>query len=256
MVSTEEVEKLRRDLRLHPDVNGGILVSLRQGIVGKNRGGDIDLEFMEDGRFILFISNFMGHEDPVFYLQTLRPFFDLIETMTKPIKDDTEAIRNLQAKTTIMVTLLRNHYNSVNKHKNSLVGHKKRMDTMFAEFQAYVLEADANIQTILRVAMGDDNTSAEVQSETDTVLGPMFKKRCLADYADVKIREFVKWLLTQTETNNSAQIEIKDLIEKGKPQFSEKFIRGLREDVFEDASWVKGTRFINGLQWNTTVLCQ
>jgi hypothetical protein len=164
-------------------------------------------------------------------------------------------VRSLEMKAALMTNLLRSHAQTITRHKNSIVGHRKRMDTMFAEFQAYVLEADANIQTILRVAMGDDNTSAEVQSEADTVLGPLFKKRCLADYADVKVREFIKWLLSQTESNNSAQIEIKDLIEKGKPQFAEKFIRGLREDVFEDASWVKGTRFITGLQWNT-VMCQ
>jgi len=49
MVSKEEVEKFKRDLRLHPDVCGGVLVSLRQGIVGHNKGGDVDLEFLEDG---------------------------------------------------------------------------------------------------------------------------------------------------------------------------------------------------------------
>ena len=98
MVSSEEIEKLRRDLRLHPDVRGGILVSLRQGIVGKTRGGDIDVEFMQDGRFILFISNFMAQDDPVFYLQTLRPFFDMIESTSKPVKEDSDTIRALEIK--------------------------------------------------------------------------------------------------------------------------------------------------------------
>jgi hypothetical protein len=248
-VSAEEIEKLRRDLRLHPDVRGGILVSLRQGIVGKSRGGDIDLEFLEDGRFILFISNFMAQEDPVFYLQTLRPFFDMIESTVKPVKDDSDAVRSLEMKATIMTNLLRNHHTSVTKHKNSLFGHKKRMDTMFAEFQAYILEADSNIRTILRVAMGGEETSAEIKAETDTTLAPLFKKRCLAEYADSKTRDFVKWLLVEAEADSSSQIEIKDLIERGKSNYSEKFIRGLREEVFEDAAWVKGSRFIVGLRW-------
>ena len=142
MVSTEEVNKFRRDLRLHPDVRGGILVSLRQGIVGRSRGGDIDLEFLEDGRFILYISSFLSHDDPVFYLQTLRPFFDTIEAMAKPIKEEVEAVRALEQKAALMTNLLRSHALSITKHKNSLVGHKKRTDAMFAEFSAYILESE------------------------------------------------------------------------------------------------------------------
>ena len=246
MVTTDEIEKLRRDLRLHPDVRGGILVSLRQGIVGKSRGGDIDVEFLEDGRFILFISHFMSQDDPVFYLQTMRPFFDTIEAMAKPIKEDVEAIRALEMKAALMTNLLRSHATSVTKHKNALVGHKKRTDTMFAEFQGYILEAEAQLQTILRVAMGGDDASAEVQTEAATTLPPLFNKKCLGDYVDDRTREFIKWLLAETQ-EDSGQIEIKDLIDRGKSQFSEKFIRGLREDVFNDAAWVKGSRFITGL---------
>ena len=254
MVTNDEVEKFRRDLRLHPDVRGGILVSLRQGIVGKSRGGDIDVEFMEDGRFVLYISNFMSQDDPVFYLQTLRPFFDTIEAMAKPVREDTDAIRALEMKASLMTNLLRSHAVSVTKHKNALVGHKKRSDTMFAEFQGYVLEAEAQLQTILRVAMGGDEASAMVESEAATELPiQVFSKGCLADYADERTREFIKWFLSQTSAKEGGQIEIKDVVEKGKPQFSEKFIRGLREDIFQDAVWPKGGRFITGLSWNSTL---
>lgn len=250
MVTTDEIEKLRRDLRLHPDVRGGVLVSLRQGIVGKSRGGDIDVEFLEDGRFILFISHFMAQDDPVFYLQTIRPFFDTIEAMAKPIKEDTEAIRALEMKATLMTNLLRSHATSVTKHKNALVGHKKRTDTMFAEFQGYVLEAEAQLQTILRVAMGGDETSATLQEEAATILPSLFNKGCLADYAEDRVREFIKWLLAHTILQEGSQIEVKDIVEKGKPEFSEKFIRSMREEIFQESAWPKGGRFIAGLRWN------
>jgi hypothetical protein len=249
MVTSDEIEKLRRDLRLHPDVRGGVLVSLRQGIVGKSRGGDIDVEFLEDGRFILFISHFMTQDDPVFYLQTLRPFFDTIEAMAKPVKEDTDAIRALEMKATLMTNLLRSHATSVTKHKNALVGHKKRTDTMFAEFQGYVLEAEAQLQTILRVAMGGDEASATLQAESSTMLPPLLSKGCLADYADDRTREFIKWLLTQTTPQEGSQIEIKDVVEKGRPDFSEKFIRSMREEIFQESAWPKGGRFIAGLRW-------
>lgn len=250
MVSKEEVEKFKRDLRLHPDVCGGVLVSLRQGIVGHNKGGDVDLEFLEDGRFILYLGNFMSHEDPVFFLQTLRPFFECIEAMAKPVKDDSEAVRALQMKATLITNLLRNHKESVTKHKNSLVGHKRRMDTMFAEFQGYVLEADAQLQTILRVAMGDDMDSASAQNEVNATLDPkVFKKPCIADFAEDRVREFVKWFLQVTEAMEGSTLEVKDLIEKGKAQFSDKFVRGLREEVFQDCAWGKGSRTLAGFRF-------
>jgi hypothetical protein len=250
MVSKEEVEKFKRDLRLHPDVCGGVLVSLRQGIVGHNKGGDVDLEFLEDGRFILYLGNFMSHEDPVFFLQTLRPFFECIEAMAKPVKDDSEAVRALQIKATLITNLLRNHKESVTKHKNSLVGHKRRMDTMFAEFQGYVLEADAQLQTILRVAMGDDMDSASALNEVNATLDPkIFKKPCIADFAEERVREFVKWFLQVTEAMEGSTLEVKDLIEKGKTQFSDKFVRGLREEVFQEAAWGKGSRTLAGFRF-------
>jgi len=249
MVSKEEVEKFRRDLRLHPDVRGGVLVSLRQGIVGHNKGGDVDLEFLEDGRFILYMGNFMSHDDPVFFLQSLRPFFECIEAMAKPVKDDSEAVRALQIKATLITNLLRNHKDSVTKHKNSLVGHKRRMDTMFTEFQGYMLEADAQLQTILRVAMGDDTDSAEALDEVQNKLDTrQFKKGCVADYAEEKVRDFVKWFIGATEPVEGSTIEIKDLIEKGKAQFSDKFVRGLREEVFQEAVWGKGSRVLVGFR--------
>lgn len=246
MVSSEEVEKFRRDMRLHPDVLGGCLVSLRTGIVGKCRGGDIDVEFLEDGRFILFVSNLMAREDPVFYLQTLRPLFETVEAMAKPMKEETAAIRALEAKGLLITNLLRSHSLGIVKHKNSLIGHRRRMDTMFTEFQGYILESEAQLQTLLRVAMGDQ--VEEVQADMDTSLSPaVFKKSCLND-CDAKQKEFVKWLLTVAVVAPGTQLELKELFEKARPTFGERVIRGFREDLFQESAWSKGSRYILGLQ--------
>jgi len=251
MVSTEEVNKVRRDLRLHPDVRGGILVSLRQGIVGRSRGGDIDLEFLEDGRFVLFISNFMAHEDPVFYLQTLRPFFDTIEAMAKPVKEEMEAVRALEQKAALMTNLLRSHALSITKHKNSLVGHKKRTDAMFAEFSAYILESESQLQTVLRVAMGGEADTATVLADTETQLeSSVFAKQRLTELTEEKQREFVKWLLSVAEVSAGTQIEIKDIIEKARKEgYTEKWVRAVREDIFQDTAWSKGSRYMLGLRF-------
>ena len=249
MVSSDEVEKFRRDMRLHPDVTGGCMVSLQTGIVGKGRAGDIEVEFLEDGRLILFISNLMAREDPVFYLQTLRPLFDTVEAMARPVKEDSEALRALQARGTLITNLLRSHTGIVAKHKNSLVGHRRRMDTMFADFQGYILESEAQLQTLLRAAMGDDAEQSTIQLELDTSLNAMvFKKERLSD-CDERQKEFLKWLLGQAVPDEGSQIELKDLIEKAKPAFGDKAVRGFREDLFQESVWPKGARMITGLKW-------
>ena len=247
MVSSEEVEKFRRDLRLHPDVAGGCLVSLRTGIVGKCRGGDIDVEFLEDGRFILFISNLMARDDPVFYLQTLRPLFETAEAMSRPVKEETAAVLALEAKGLLITNLLRSHSLGVAKHKNSLAGHRRRVETMFTEFQGYILESEAQLQTILRVAMGDDTEQSAVQQDLDTILSPVvFKKERLAD-CDESQKKFLKWLFDVVEVKEGVQIELKELIEMAKPHFGERAVRGFREELFQESAWPKGSRFIMGL---------
>jgi hypothetical protein len=209
----------------------------------------VDIEFLDDGRFILFLSNFMRHDDPVFYLQTLRPFFDTIESMSKPIKDDAEAVRALEMKASLVTNLLRSHSTAVTKHKNSLVGHKKRTDAMFAEFSSYLLEAEAQVQTILRVALGTDEAATEVLTETETYLRPsVFLKERLSEILDDKTRDFVKWFLANYDVKEGTQVELKDMIERAKKNhFSEKWVRAARDDVFQDSAWAKGSRFIQGV---------
>ena len=248
MVTADEIEKFRRDMRLHPHIRGGCLVSLRTGITGKARGGDIDIEFLQDGRFILYLSNLLARDDIVFYLQTLRPFFQAVEVYSRPPQEETETVRNLEIKAALIANLLRSHTTTVAKHRNSIVSHKKRTDGMFAEFQAHVMEAESQIQSLLRVALGSDQDSDAVMKETETALpSSIFKKERLSEY-DGRTKAFVGWLLEVTEPGS--QLEIKEVIERGKDGgYGEKFIRDLREEVFQQMAWVKGARYITGLQW-------
>jgi hypothetical protein len=248
MVSTEEVEKFRRDMRLHPEIRGGCLVSLRTGIVGRARGGDIDIEFLNDGRFILFISHLLARENIVFYLQTLRPLFQVVEMYSKPPQVESDTVRNLEMKANLVANLLRGHSATVSKHRNSIVSHKKRIDGMFTEFQSYIMEAESQIENLLKVALGSDKESDEVVKETETILpSSIFLKERLSEY-DGRAKSFVSWLLEVTK--GGGQLEIKELIERARaPGFGEKFVRDSRDDVFQQMAWIKGSRFIHGLQW-------
>ena len=250
MVSSEEVEKFRRDMRLHPNIRGGFLVSLRTGIVGKTRGGDIDIEFLEDGRFMLFLTNLLAREDVVFYLQTLRPFFQVVESFGRPVASESDTVRALELKTNLITNLLRTHASSVGKHRNSLMSHKKRTDAMFAEFQSYILESESHLETLLRVALGDEEQSEDVAKETETYLpSTVFQKHCLAD-CEGRTKAFVSWLIGCTEAREGKQIEIKEVLDKAKGVgFAEKFVRELREEIFQPVAWAKGSRYLMGLMW-------
>lgn len=251
LVNPDEVEKFRRDLRLHPTVRGGVLVSLRTGITGKCRGGDVEVEFLEDGRPILFLSNFMAREDPVFALQGLRPLFDVVELSAKPQRDESATVLALQAKAALITNLLRSHAQTVQKHKNAVAGHRKRMDTMFTEFQGYILESEAQLNSLLRVAMGGEEAVEEVEEETSRPLNPLvFKKEVLADCGEERVREFVRWLLTIAEVREGTQVELKDLLERARVAgYGEKWVRGLRDDLFQESAWAKGARHLLGLRW-------
>jgi hemerythrin-like domain-containing protein len=246
MVSSEEVEKFRRDLRLHPEVRAGCLVSLRTGIVGRSRGGDIDMEFLEDGRCILYLSNFMNRDDPVYYLQTLRPFFQVVEANLKPIKDDSDTVRALEQKASLIANLLRSHCATVAKHRNSIVTHRKRVDTMFTEFQGYIMESETQLQTVLKLAIGGEEATT-AQEEVETMLPPVFKKQRLSDY-DGRPKAFISWLLSEAEGREGSQIEVREMIERA-TGFSDKFIRELREDMFQATAWARGARYVLGLAW-------
>ena len=244
MVSKEEVEKFKRDLRLHPDVRGGMLVSLNQGIVGKTRAGDIDLEFLEDGRFILYLSHLLKKDDVIFYLQTLRPFLECMEQKTHVVEES-----DGRQKCALILTLLRSHEQGIVKHKNSITGHKARIAAMFTEFQAYLSESESQVRTLLRAAMGSEDEMEGLVADTSATLPlQIFSKDTLAAYPE-KERGFVKWLLETCKVNEDGEVQILELIVKGKGAgFSEKFVRGARE-CFQEGAWKKGAQVLRGLSW-------
>ena len=250
-ITTEEVEKFRRDMRLHPEVCAGFFVSLKTGITGHNRGGDIDIELMEDGRFIVYISNLMMREDIVFYMQTLRPLLQVVEAAAKPVKTDSDMVRALEMRSAVITNLLRSHAVSIAKHKNSLVSHRKRTDQMFAEFQTYLMESDTQLQNVLRIAIGTEEESDELQRDAETYLPALvFSKERLSDL-EGRTKSFAAWLLGATEVREGEYIKIKDLVDKAKEKgFSEKFVRESR-DLFQPTAWAARSQIVEGLVWKS-----
>jgi hypothetical protein len=253
MVNKEEVEKFKRDMRLHPDVRAGFLVSLNQGIVGRVRAGNIDMEFLDDGRFIVYISHLMKQHDVVFYLQTLRPLLEAAEQTTHTQTEDSEAVRNLEQKASLISTLLKSHEQTIVKHRNSLAGHKKRIDAMFSEFQAFLVESESQTTNLLKIAMGSQTEQTEVAQKVDVVLPlQIYSKETLVEYNE-KDQKFIQWLVSKTTLDEDKEIQLSDVVEKAKEDgFAEKYVRGTRESCFQERAWGKGGRIIRGLSWKVS----
>lgn len=254
MVNPDEIEKFRRDMRLHPAVRAGVLISLRTGIVGKGRSGDVDMEFLEDGRPILYLNNFLAREDPVFALQGLRPFFDVLERVgsgSAPRQTEEASTAALQSKALLITNLLKSHETIVAKHRNALAGHRKRMETMFTEFHGYIVETEAQLKAMLRVAMGDEDDIEAVKGDVECCLpAAIFTRATLMECGDKRTQDFIKWLLGQTVAEEGEQLELRELFEEArKLGYGEKWIKGQREDLFKETAWCKGSRVLIGLRW-------
>jgi hypothetical protein len=121
---------------------------------------------------------------------------------------------------------------------------------MFAEFQAYLMESDTQVQNVLRIAIGTEDESDEIQRDSETYLPALvFSKERLSDL-EGRSKAFVSWLLGAAEVREGGDLRVKDLIDKARDKgFSEKFVRESREEIFQPTSWASRSPLIVGLVW-------
>ena len=268
MVNKEEVEKLHRDMRENPEAAVGIMISLQTGIVGHTKAGDIDIEFIGTStstsgiRCIVYISNFHQRQDKVFYLQSLRPLFDLVAkqsqqsgsadaaAMAEEETENSKELDALRARSILVQNLLATHQAQIQRQFNSLTNHKKRSEQMFAELQSLVRESEGHVRELLRVIIGNGDVS--LTSGALKNLSERIFKKTNATEMNEKERTFLLWLLSVTDEDEYGQITIKDLVDKARASeeaFPEKEVRGYRETLFQDVAWQKGGKLVLGLKW-------
>jgi hypothetical protein len=244
MVNKDEVEKLHRDMRSNPDAKLGIMVSLHSGIVSHTKAGDIDIDHLEDGRMILYISNLYKREDPVFYLQTLRPFFEVVERK-KDKKEvmESDELAKLKSRTTTVQHLLRNHTTTLQGLHNNIVQEKRRADNTYAERIAFLQQANSECQNTLKALMSDDTATSPL---TQTLNPLVYKKISMEDMTE-KERKLVLWFQEHCEESPDHEIESKVLMEKLKDSFKERELLEARKVLQEDV-WRNGGKKIRGFR--------
>ena len=245
MVNKDEVEKLHRDMRSNPDVGIAFMVSLYAGIVGHNKAGDIDVEVLEDGRMIFYLTNFYKREDPLLYLQALRPFLDLVET--KPTQGgllESEEISKLESKMKVVHYLLMTHQKTLHSLYNSLIQQKKKTDQMNTELLALIRQAEMECTNSIKELLHETEHEGE---DTEATLNPeLFTKTALVDLTSTQ-KKFVQWFKDNCTEQAGSEIESKKFQDAYKSVFkTEKEIKEIRE-LFQETVWPKGGKKIRGI---------
>jgi hypothetical protein len=242
----EEVEKLHRDIRSNPDIHLAIMVALQASIVGHGKAGDIDIEVLEDGRMIIYVNYLFRREDPVLYLQTLRPILDIVDARKETkAPQESEEVETLKFKVKIVHQILLNHQKTLTTLHNSVVQQKKKMDQMNSELLALVRKAESDCKdTIHELLTQEENEEAKL---TETLNPDIFTKASPLEL-NPNQKIFLAWLQENCREDPKGEIESKKFLEALKPTLkTEKELKDVRE-LLQDFVWPKGGKKIKGLR--------
>ena len=188
VVQKSEVDKFRRDM-LENDVRVGVMISKSTDIVGKTSKGLRELEFVE-GKLLVYVSRFETFADPVDFLQSLLPLFQIWwETQRE---DETaevfaDALKELDR---LLADLTRK--------RTEWRVHRARLEETTRWMSDVVEDAEARVESLLRMMRAGD-TDLEVPEGIFRSL-----------HADERVRETVAILLEGFQAG-AGEVRLNDL---------------------------------------------
>ena len=249
-INQGEIDKLHRDLRQNADAVGAIMISLNSGITGHIRSGDLDIEFNENGKPILYIGHLLRKDEMDMFFISLRPFFEIMEKMLDQKGPITTGVKeeSLQHRASLVSSIIRSHLKSMVEMRNTFTNNKKKIDSIYVEQMAMVHQLEAQIKGLLAISLGDEEQVRNASQDVDSPLPSfLFKKAMRADM-DEKEQKFVVWMEKTFAFQESGELEVKIFTEKaGLGGFSEKETRAMRERIFTEEAWKSNARKIRGL---------
>lgn len=233
-------------MRSNPDIHIAFMVSLHTGIVGHVKAGDIDLEVLEDGRTIVYINNLYKRDDPVLYLQTLRPFLDLIDCKKEHVlATESEELSRIESRIKIVQYLLITHQKTLTTLHNSIIQQKKKTEQMNAELLALIRQAEVECGNSLKELLQEQ---ARSERDMDESLNPeIYTKTRMLDLTEPQ-KKLVQWFSENCIQEEDGEIESKKVQEALKSVFkTEKELREARE-IIQEAVWPKGGKKVKGFR--------
>jgi hypothetical protein len=250
-VDQKEVTKFHRDMEEAKDMSIGIMASLQTGITGHHREGHIDIEELRDGRTCIYLSKFMSHDDPVLFLQGLKPFLEVLlvyRTNKAAAEDgDSEArvqVSVLEQQRSILLRLVQNHQKATAKFKCTLVNARKKSDQIWLDLTTEMRETEHQVKLLLETLLEVSNpaTAENDTEQSDHLPGYIFKHTDLYQFSD-KQRKFIQDVMTVFEAGEDYSLPKKDLKELLKSHgYSEDTVSKYAEQVFQEDVWGKGKK--------------
>jgi len=257
MVNQQEIEKLHRDLRINADVVGAIMISLNSGISGHSRSGDIDIEFNESGKPIVYIGNLKRRDEIPILFASLRPFFEVVEQsvllQSKSASPASEETHRLQQQMGLISTLIRGHLQAMMNMKNIFVNHKRKTDAMYTEQLGLLIQQEGTVKNLLAVALGDAEQLRHAEQDVDMPLpSSIFRKTNRTELTDAE-NKFVEWMEKTYVFQEGKELELKAFMDEAlQSGFKEKEFRAMREKLFTDNAWAKGGKKVYGITLRNT----
>jgi hypothetical protein len=270
-VDKDEIAKFKRDMEMNKEYHVGIFISMETGIVGHTKAGDIDLDTLQDGRPLIYISNFNRQEDAIYYLQGLRPLLEVLSRISKELhilsddatdqpstnisEKDKARLHRLEDVSSVLLILIRNHQVAMNKFKNLLAIHKKKNEQMWVELTTEHKEAENQVRLLMDTLVDGTKDGNELTedithakslsplSDTDLQIPDyVFKHTNLSLYNE-RERKFVRDcmdLFIFDSTSAVKSVDVKTALIK--KSWTEDSINTMRERVFLEDVWGKGKK--------------
>ena len=198
---------------------------------------------------MVYITNLFRRDDPILYIQSLRPILDISESRKdKKIIPSTEEAEALRFKVKVVHHILLKHQKTLASLHNSVVQQKKKMDQMNSEFMALLREAESECKNSLQELLSNEDDASE--SALDMLNPELFTKSTIVELTKNQ-KIFLSWLRETCEEDLDGEIESKKFLEALKPTLrTEKEIKEAR-DLLQDTVWPKGGKKIKGFRMKT-----
>jgi hypothetical protein len=194
IVQKSEVEKFRRDMLENKAVQVGVMISKSTDIVGKVAKGYRELEFVE-GKLLVYVSRFEMHEDPVEFLQSLLPLFQIWWESQR--EDETAAVLADTLKE------LERLLGDLTRKRTEWRVHKARLEETTRWMAEVVEDAEARVESLLRLMRAGQTVGGGLE-----VPEGIFRSL----HADDRIRETVGIVL-EAYAPGEGEVRLNDLAE-------------------------------------------
>lgn len=256
-IPTKEVQKFVRDMEESKEIGLGVMVSLHTNISGHTKAGGIDITELSDGRFCVYISKLMSTEDPIAFLQSIKPFLEVLleqrqqQADTQSTQSDSnEATKRLlerfEEHRQIVVRLLKDHEDKTKAFRNVIMNAKRKSEGIWTEILAEIAKAESSVALVLTTLLAAPKMEEEEASET-TEQSPelpsfVFRNTDFIFYNPTQAK-FIRDVLSRftIETDAKQSVSKKDLKEALKEAgYTDDSASKLFEQVLLEDVWDKG----------------